>query len=256
MSVADGMVLVTGSGSGIGRAIAGQFARDGAAAMVNARTASDVENAVSEIAAGGGTAVGLPADVSDPGQVEAMFCQARRAPGPVPVEILVNNAGIPGPAAVAQDVAPDEFLTMLKINLWCTFLCSKFALPTMIERGWGRIMTMTGASAARPYRRSLPYASSKAGIEGLTRNLAEKLARFGITYNCIAPGRVDTRAFALAVNPAGTKAAAVSPDLAASLAVWLASDEMSLVNGETIRAPGWKRRTGSRPGPGRGAGPA
>ena len=239
MSVSDRVVLVTGSGWGIGRAIAGRFARDGAAVVVNARTVGDVEDAVAEITAAGGTAVGLPADVSDPGQVEAMFRQARRELGPV--EILVNNAGIPGPAAFAQNVTADEFLAVLKTNLWGTFLCSKFALPAMIERGWGRVMTMTGAGAARPYRGALPYASSKAGVEGLTRNLAEEVARFGITCNCIAPGRVDTRGFALARSPGGPELSAVPPDMAATLAVWLASDEASSVNGQTISAPEWEQ---------------
>lgn len=237
MDMTGRIVLVTGSGWGIGREIANHFGRHGASVIVNARTASDVEDTVTEINNAGGSAVGLPADVSDPGQVEAMFRQAKQALGPV--DILVNNAGIPGPAAFAQNVTADEFLSVLKINLWGTFLCSKFAVPSMIEKGWGRIMTMTGAGAARPYRGSLPYASSKAGIEGLTRNLAEEVGPFGVTCNCIAPGRVDTRGFALSRYPRSPDTSAVEPDLAARLAIWLARPEASSVNGQTISAPEW-----------------
>ncbi|MSQ26621.1 MAG: SDR family NAD(P)-dependent oxidoreductase [Dehalococcoidia bacterium] len=115
------VALVTGSGTGIGRAIAQALAGAGCRVVVNARTGSNVDHVVQEIKGAGGEAAGFRADVSDPDGVEALFRQARRAFGPV--EVLVACAGIMGPRAFGQDVTPGEFLEVLKVNLWGTFLC-------------------------------------------------------------------------------------------------------------------------------------
>ena len=112
---------------------------------------------------------------------------------------------------------------------------SKYALPSMVERRWGRIINFTGGGAAsdRPLRGGAAYGSSKAGVEGLTRNMAVEVGRFGITCNAIAPGRVDTLGFPAAtiVNSSGTL---VGPEHAARLAVWLASDASAEVNAAAI----------------------
>lgn len=238
------VVLVTGSGVGIGRAIALAFARSGARVAVNARTQADIDAVCAEITAGGGTAIGVRADVADPDAVEAMVRQVRRALGPI--DVLVNNAGTPGPRAFAQDVTPREFLDVLRTNLWGAFLCAKFVLPSMVERRAGRIINFSGGGAAseHPLRGGLAYASSKAGVEGMTRNLALEVARFGITVNCIQPGRVDTRGFPAAEITSGA-GNLVPPDHAARLAVWLASSEAADINGQSIDAPAWDRQRGN-----------
>ena len=235
------VALVTGSGTGIGRAIARALADAGCRVVVNARTGSNVEQVVREITDAGGNATGIRADVSDPDAVEALFRQARRSFGPV--EILVACAGIMGPRAFGQDVTPGEFLEVLKVNLWGAFLCCKFALPSMIQRRSGRIITVTGGGADKPLKGALPYATSKAGIEGLTRNLALETGALGITCNCINPGLVDTPGFPLSGYPPERRASMkpVSPEHAARLTVWLASDAAREVNGQSIDAPEWDR---------------
>lgn len=238
------VVLVTGSGTGIGRAIALAFAQHGARVAVNARTQADIDAVVAEITADGGAAIGVRADVADPDAVEAMVREVRRAFGPI--EVLVNNAGTPGPRAFAQDVTPQEFLDVLRTNLWGAFLCTKFVLPSMVERHAGRIINFSGGGAAtdHPLRGGLAYASSKAGVEGMTRNLALEVARFGITVNCIQPGRVDTRGFPAAEITSGA-GNLVPPDHAARLALWLASPDADGINGQSIDAPAWDRSRGN-----------
>ena len=186
MTQQDGrVVLITGSGTGIGRAMALEFARTGARVVVNARTQADIDTTLEQIRAEGGTALGMRADVADAGAVEAMVRDIRRALGPI--EVLVNNAGIPGPRAFAQDVTTQEFAQVVTVNLVGAFACTKFVLPSMVQRGWGRIVNMTGGGAAteRPLRGGIAYASSKAGVEGFTRNLALEVGRFGVTVNAI-----------------------------------------------------------------------
>ena len=234
------VVIVTGSTVGIGRAIAEEFVANGWAVVVNARNEGDVATVTSELAADGGTVLGIPTDVTDPDAVRAMVERTTTELGPI--DTLVNNAGIPGPRVFAQDVEAQEFLDVLRVNLWGAFLCAKYVLPGMIERGdGGRIISMTGGGAAtdRPLRGGLAYASSKAGVEGMTRNLALEVARFGITVNAIQPGRIASRGFPQleADVRRGVPFASVEP--AGRLAVWLTSDEAGEITGETIDAQRW-----------------
>lgn len=233
------VVIVTGSTVGIGRAIAEEFAARGWAVVVNARNASDVATVSAGIAASGGTALGIPADVTDPDAVRAMVERTARELGPI--DALVNNAGIPGPRVFAQDVEPHEFLDVLRVNLWGAFLCAKYVIPAMIERGAGRIINMTGggAATARPLRGGISYASSKAGVEGMTRNLALELSRFGITVNAIQPGRIASRGFPQLEADVRRGVPFVGAGPPARLAVWLASDEAAAITGETIDAQAW-----------------
>ncbi|MYD64519.1 MAG: SDR family oxidoreductase [Chloroflexi bacterium] len=235
----QGVVIVTGSTVGIGRAIAGEFAAAGWSVVVNARNADDVATVSAELAAKGGTVLGIPTDVTDPDAVRAMVERTEAELGPI--DVLVNNAGIPGPVAFAQNVEPHEFLEVLRINLWGAFLCSKYVIPGMIERGAGRIINMTGGGAAtdRPLRGGIAYASSKAGVEGMTRNLALELSRFGVTVNAIQPGRIASRGFPELEGDARRGVQFVSAEPAGRLALWLASDEAAEVTGETIDAQAW-----------------
>lgn len=234
------VVVVTGAGTGIGRQIALEFGRGGAKVAVAARTRADIEAVAADIAVAGGSALPIVVDVADPGSVEAMLREVRRALGPI--DVLVNNAGTPGPRAFAQDVTPAEFLEVIQTNLWGTFLCTKFVLPAMIARRAGVIINMTGGGAAsdRPLRGGIAYASSKAGVEGFTRNLALEVASLGIAVYAIQPGRVDTRGFPAATITSGA-GNLVPPDHAARLATWLATDEARELHGQTVDAVAWDR---------------
>ena len=233
------VVIVTGSTVGIGRAIAGEFVAHGWSVVVNARNADEVAAVSAELAGGGGTVLGIPTDVTDPDAVAAMVERTTSELGPI--DALVNNAGIPGPVAFAQNVEPHEFLEVLRINLWGAFLCARSVIPGMIDRGAGRIINMTGGGAAtdRPLRGGLPYASSKAGVEGWTRNLALELSRFGVTVNAIQPGRIASRGFPELEGDARRGVQFVSAEPAGRLAVWLTSDEAAEITGETIDAQAW-----------------
>ena len=247
MAEAPRVVIVTGSTVGIGRTIAEEFASNGWAVVVNARNAGDVDTVSAAIAAEGGAVLGIPTDVTDPDAVHAMVERTESELGPI--DTLVNNAGIPGPRVFAQDVEAHEFLEVVRVNLWGAFLCAKYVLPRMIERGGGgHIINMTGGGAAsdRPLRGGISYASSKAGVEGMTRNLALEVSRFGITVNAIQPGRIASRGFPQLDDDVRRGVPFVSAEPAGRLAVWLTSEEAAEITGETIDAQGWdaERRAG------------
>lgn len=233
------VVIVTGSTVGIGRTIAEEFVAGGWAVVVNARNADDVASVSAELAAAGGTVLGIPTDVTDPDAVHAMVERTEAELGSI--DVLVNNAGIPGPRVFAQEVEAHEFLEVIRVNLWGAFVCAKYVIPGMIEREAGRIINMTGGGAAteRPLRGGISYASSKAGVEGMTRNLALELSRFGVTVNAIQPGRIASRGFPELDTEVRRGVPFVSAEPAARLAVWLTSDEAAEITGETIDAQAW-----------------
>ncbi|MYE32139.1 MAG: SDR family oxidoreductase [Chloroflexi bacterium] len=242
---AQRVVIVTGSTVGIGRTIAEEFVANGWAVVVNARNADDVATVSAELAASGGTVLGIPTDVTDPDAVHAMVERTEAELGPI--DVLVNNAGIPGPRVFAQEVEAHEFLEVIRVNLWGAFVCAKYVIPGMIERQAGRIINMTGGGAAteRPLRGGISYASSKAGVEGLTRNLALELSRFRVTVNAIQPGRIASRGFPELEPEVRRSVPFVSAGPAARLAVWLTSDGAAELTGETIDAQAWDAERGA-----------
>jgi 3-oxoacyl-[acyl-carrier protein] reductase len=183
--------LVTGGSRGIGKAIALRLAAAGAAVAINYRERGEEAEAVAQsIRTGGGRAATFGADVSLRGAVERMAQDVEERLGPV--DILVNNAGM---AAVRglDDITEADFDLAIAVNLKSAFLCTQAVLPGMRSRRWGRIVNISsigariGAGAV-----SIAYAAAKAGMEGLTRGYALRLATEGVTVNAIAPGLVDT----------------------------------------------------------------
>jgi NAD(P)-dependent dehydrogenase (short-subunit alcohol dehydrogenase family) len=191
MKLTNKLALVTGGGRGIGRAIALQFAREGARVGVAARTLSQVEEVANEIREETGVdTLALVCDVSGVDNVSEMFANFRRSLGRDP-DILVNNAGIAESATL--DKTTDELWHRhLEINLSGTFYCTRAALPSMLSNGWGRVINIASIAGKTGAPYISAYAASKHGVMGLTRSLAAEVGAKGITVNAICPGYVDT----------------------------------------------------------------
>ena len=187
----DGRVaLVTGASRGIGRAIAFALAEQGARVAVNyVSRAADADAVVGAIKANGGAAVALRADVSIGPEVEAMVASVTTQLGPI--DILVNNAGIAVRRGV-DDVTEADFDRAIAVNLKSAFLCTKAVIPGMRERGWGRIVNISSGAARGGGVIGPHYNASKAGMEGLTRGYAARLAEAGIMVNAVAPSLIET----------------------------------------------------------------
>ena len=184
------VALVTGGSRGIGKAIAMSLARAGAAVAVNCRERVQQAQLVADaIRAGGGRAITVPADVSLQKPVQDLIATVERELGPV--DILINNAGVATVRGL-DDLDEAEFDHAISVNLKSAFLCTQAVLPGMRARRWGRIVNMSSAAARGPGVVSVLYNAAKAGLEGLTRGYAVRVAKEGITVNAIAPGPIDT----------------------------------------------------------------
>ena len=185
------LALVTGASRGIGRAIALALAGAGAAVAVNYRErAEEAEAVCAEISQRGCRAAAFAADVSVASAVLAMVHEVEGRLGPI--DILVNNAGMAATRGL-DDITEDDFDRALAVNLKSVFLCTQAVLPGMRERRWGRIVNISSIGArVGAGSVSVAYGAAKAGVEGLTRAYALRLAAEGVTVNAIAPGLVDT----------------------------------------------------------------
>jgi 3-oxoacyl-[acyl-carrier protein] reductase len=187
----DGRVaLVTGASRGIGRAIALGLAEQGAKVAVNyVSRAADANAVAAAIRGSGGAAVAVKADVSARAEVDAMIAGVTAQLGPV--DILVNNAGIALRRDI-DDLSEADFDRTIAVNLKSAFLCTQAVVPGMRERGWGRIVNISSGAARGGGAIGLHYNASKAGMEGLTRGYAARLAQAGITVNAVAPSLIAT----------------------------------------------------------------
>jgi 3-oxoacyl-[acyl-carrier protein] reductase len=185
------VALVTGGSRGIGKAIALAMAEAGAALAVNYRErASDAAAVVEAIRKSGSRAAAFGADVSLSAAVQSMVHDVEERLGPI--DILVNNAGI-APARGLDDLTEEDFDRTIAANLKSAFLCTRAVLPGMRTRRWGRIVNVSSIGARIGSSSvSVAYAASKAGLEGLMRGYAVRLAPEGITVNAVAPGLIDT----------------------------------------------------------------
>jgi 3-oxoacyl-[acyl-carrier protein] reductase len=192
MSELKGRVaLVTGASRGIGRAVALALAEAGAAVAVNYRERRDEGQAVSDtIRDRGGRAAAIGADVSRRVDVERMVEDIDERLGPI--DILVNNAGMAVPRRL-DDMTEEDFDRAIAANLKSVFLCTQAVLTGMRARRWGRIVNVSSIGARIGAGSvSVAYGAAKAGVEGLTRAYALRLAAEGVTVNAVAPGLIDT----------------------------------------------------------------
>ena len=243
----DGKVaLVTGSGRNIGRATAIELARRGATVVVNARSnRNEADAVVGEIEALGGSAIATIADVGVQEQVDSMVSDALEAFGKV--DILINNAGLRAADSIT-DMSLEQWRAVLAVNLDGPFFCSQAVIPGMIERGWGRIINVSGLNAFKGRAQWAHVCASKMGALGLTRALAEELAEHNILVNHIVPGAFDTSPPPGNANPfAGPPATRADgipvgrlgfPNEIATTCAFLASDDASFITGQTIHVNG------------------
>ena len=256
MRLSDKTVFITGGGRGIGRAVALAFAREGARVFVVARTAAEVVRVAEEIRAecGGQPASHGVCDVSDSGSVARAFSESREFFGRG-ADVLVNNAGIAESSKLWD--ATDEFWQRhLAVNLSGTFYCMREAMPSMVERGWGRVINVASVAGKTGAPYVSAYTASKHGVLGLTRSAALEVATRGVTVNAICPGYVDTDMTAHAVENIQAKTGRtadaaletikrmspqqrlITPEEVAALALLLASEEGRGINGQAINVDG------------------
>jgi 3-oxoacyl-[acyl-carrier protein] reductase len=181
------VALVTGAGSGIGRATALRLAGDRAVVGCLDRNPEGAQAVAAEIESAGGRALALVADVTHPVSVEAA---ARRLRELGPVLILVNNAGVPGGGRFV-DVSFEAWRRVLDVHVDGTFHATQAVLPGMLEAGWGRIVNIA-SEAVWLGNTSVQYATAKAALVGFTRALARQVAGSGVLVNAVAPGPVET----------------------------------------------------------------
>jgi 2-hydroxycyclohexanecarboxyl-CoA dehydrogenase len=243
--IAGRVAIVTGGGGGVGRAICIQLARAGAEVWVNDLYGDRAEKVVREIEEEGGVAHPVVADVTDRDAVPAMV----RTTGPV--DILVNNAGIPPEGVTLKafvDTGPDEWDPLIRLNLAAVLGVTRAYLPALIDRGWGRILTIVSDAGRRGERKQVVYGAAKAAAMGFSRGLAAEVGQHGVTVNCLSLGTMKTGPLAEAIErnpdveqrlarayPAGRIGLVSDP---APLAVLLCSDAAEWITGQVYPVDG------------------
>ena len=252
MHILSGRVaLITGGGRGIGRGIALAFAREGAAVAVGARTISEIELVAEECRASGATAIAVPLDVTDRRSCEDAVhaCEERLGR----VDILVNNAGI-ATSHKFTDIDDDSWERTLRVDLTGAFFMIRAALPGMLQRGEGTVISIASIAArvGGPY--IAPYTAAKHGLLGLMRSLAAEYARSGVTFNCVCPayartplteqavsrivettGRTREQALRALLTPQGRL---IDPEEVAVVCVLLAGPSGRSISGQAINVDG------------------
>lgn len=241
-------VIVTGAGSGIGRATALAFAAEGARVVVADLNADGAATTVKEIEEAGGTAVAVIGDLSEQTVVdEVVATTVERFGG---VDALINNAGIMDSMSAAADVSDAEWERVIRINLTAPFLLTRAVLPHMLEAGKGAIVSTASEAGLRGSAAGTAYTASKHGIVGLTKSLAVMYRNQGIRANAIAPGgtrtgmvpAVDQEAHGPSVlfPYMGNIGRVAEPEEQAAAIVFLASDAASNINGVILAVDnGW-----------------
>ena len=239
-SLQDKVVIVTGAGKGIGRAIAERFAGCGSKVVVYDVGADAVDAVVADIAGSGGTAMAGVADVSDSAAVNAVIDAVMAEHGRV--DVLVNNAGLVSPMLHFFEADEAWCRRIIDVNLTGHFLVSHPVARIMAKQGGGSIINMSSGGATRAHRSFTAYDATKGGIEALTRAMALDLGPYGIRVNALMPGSIDTSGLSLEDRvhrgenvPLGRIGEAYDMTGAA---LFLASDDAAYITGDVIKVDG------------------
>ncbi len=246
MVLKDRVAIVTGAGTGIGKAIALLFAKEGAKVVCVSVQPANCQETARQIRQSGGEAIAVPTDVSKAEDVGKMVQAAVDAYGTI--NILVNNAGILASACKVGDVTEEQFDKSFNVNVKGQFFVAKMCLPIMIKAGGGVIVSMSSASAIVGQYNTGVYNATKAACVFLTKNIAIDYAAQGIRANCLCPALVDNTVinkdvFAQAeADPEMWKSVLekypmgriATPEEVAQGALYLASDQSSFVTGTTL----------------------
>ena len=210
MLLENKVALITGSGRGIGRAMALLFAKEGAAVFLTARTESELASVAKEIKDQGGKTAYITADLTKARECEKVILEMHKEFGRV--DILVNNAGHYGPVVPVEEYSLEEFERVINVHLRAAFLLSKLALPGMYARKSGVILNISSLSAKSAFGWGSAYAAAKAGLLGLTRVMAAEAARNGVRVNAICPGPVTETVMSKELGNTLAKRLNVSPE--------------------------------------------
>ena len=244
MKLEGRIALVTGASRGIGRAIAIEFAREGADVAVNFRKqAAGAEDTAQAVRACGRRAVVVQTDISDADACRRMVAEAEAALGPI--DIAVANGGVASRPGMIADLPVEEWHRVLAVDLHGCFYTVKAVIGGMLERGRGVILTISSVGADVCAPAGAPYYVAKAGVNALTRTLANEVAPRGIRVNAIAPGVVLSDMGERMVKAVGPQLVsriplgrAGQPEEIAKLAAFLASDDAAWITGKIYRIDG------------------
>jgi 3-oxoacyl-[acyl-carrier protein] reductase len=242
MVLSERVAIVTGASRGIGRLIAVELARRGARVVASARSVEALDSLVAEIAAGGGEALAVAADVAVAADAEGLLAAAVQRFGRV--DILVNNAGITRDGLLLR-MKEEDWDAVLDTNLKGAFLCTRAAAKVMSKQKYGRIINISSVVGEMGNPGQANYCASKAGLLGLTKSVARELARRNVTVNAVTPGFVVTDMTDALPEKARDELVSQIPlgrlgkpeDIAFSVA-FLASDQAGYITGQVLGVNG------------------